>query len=210
LTSLSASAALAEDFVGRANVIDGDTIEVSGEHLRLAGIDAPETGQRCVGAGRKIIRPGDTAKERLATMVSKGVRCTSADRDQYGRPVAHCVASDGTDINRSMVAEGLAWAFTKYSDEYLPEQDKASAAHVGVWALACDTPWGFRSKRWDVAVQKAPEGCPIKGNISGNGRIYHLPWDRFYIRTKIDTDKGERWFCDEGQAVAAGWRRAKQ
>ena len=59
------------------------------------------------------------------------------------------------------------------------------------------------------APQSAPGGCAIKGNISGNGRIYHLPGSRSYEKTRIDTAKGERWFCSEGEARAAGWRAAR-
>jgi endonuclease YncB( thermonuclease family) len=49
-------------------------------------------------------------------------------------------------------------------------------------------------------------GCDIKGNISGNGRIYHLPGGAHYARTRIDESRGERWFCSESEARAAGWR----
>lgn len=50
------------------------------------------------------------------------------------------------------------------------------------------------------------DGCLIKGNLSSGGkRIYHLPGTRAYARTRIDTDRGERWFCDEAEAVAAGF-----
>ena len=52
-------------------------------------------------------------------------------------------------------------------------------------------------------------GCDIKGNISGNGRIYHLPGGAHYARTRIDESKGERWFCSESEARAAGWRPAR-
>jgi hypothetical protein len=48
--------------------------------------------------------------------------------------------------------------------------------------------------------------CRIKGNISQNGRIYHVPGSASYDQTQIDTSKGERWFCTEAEARAAGWR----
>lgn len=52
--------------------------------------------------------------------------------------------------------------------------------------------------------------CRIKGNISYNGgeRIYHVPGQHYYSRTRISYIKGERWFCSEADAQAAGWRRA--
>jgi len=68
------------------------------------------------------------------------------------------------------------------------------------------TPWEFRAKRWEVAVQVAPEGCPIKGNIGRNGKVYHPPWSPWYKRTSISTKNGERWFCSEKEAIEAGWR----
>lgn len=54
-------------------------------------------------------------------------------------------------------------------------------------------------------------GCSIKGNISTNTgeRIYHVPGQRYYDETRINEGKGERWFCSEDEARAAGWRRSK-
>jgi hypothetical protein len=53
-------------------------------------------------------------------------------------------------------------------------------------------------------------GCTVKGNISPkNGeRIYHVPGQAFYSDTRVDWLKGERWFCSEASASAAGWRKA--
>ena len=51
--------------------------------------------------------------------------------------------------------------------------------------------------------------CRIKGNISWSGeRIYHLPGGEFYNVTRINAARGERWFCTEAEARAAGWRRS--
>ena len=54
-------------------------------------------------------------------------------------------------------------------------------------------------------------GCVIKGNISlrTGERIYHLPGQKYYGKTVISPEDGERWFCTEEEAVANGWRRAK-
>jgi hypothetical protein len=53
--------------------------------------------------------------------------------------------------------------------------------------------------------------CPIKGNVNSKGRrIYHMPGQADYARTVIRPATGERWFCDEATARAAGWRRAKR
>lgn len=52
--------------------------------------------------------------------------------------------------------------------------------------------------------------CNIKGNVSiGSGeRIYHVPGQHYYEATKISLQYGERWFCSEEEARAAGWRKA--
>lgn len=56
----------------------------------------------------------------------------------------------------------------------------------------------------------AQENCVIKGNISLNGeKIYHMPGDKFYDITEIDTTRGEQWFCNQQQAESSGWRRSK-
>jgi hypothetical protein len=55
-------------------------------------------------------------------------------------------------------------------------------------------------------MDAAASGCQIKGNIGSSGKIYHVPGSQAYEKTKIDEARGERWFCSEDQAVAAGWR----
>ncbi len=55
-------------------------------------------------------------------------------------------------------------------------------------------------------------GCLIKGNISINTgeHIYHVPGQMFYEQTVISPQYGERWFCSEAEAIAAGWRKARR
>ena len=62
------------------------------------------------------------------------------------------------------------------------------------------------------AAGTMPAGaCCIKGNVSCSGeRIYHVPGQEHYERTRISEGQGERWFCTESEARAAGWRRAKR
>jgi hypothetical protein len=49
--------------------------------------------------------------------------------------------------------------------------------------------------------------CAIKGNINSKGeKIYHIPGSRDYERTQINTASGEKMFCSEAEAKAAGWR----
>lgn len=50
----------------------------------------------------------------------------------------------------------------------------------------------------------------IKGNVSFDTgeQIYHVPGGRYYDSTVINENYGERWFCTEADAQAAGWRRS--
>jgi endonuclease YncB( thermonuclease family) len=207
LTAVSSADAL--EVSGRPRILDGDTIEIANMRIRLHGIDAAESRQRCVAA-KQIVRPGQTAVRRLQALTSDGVSCTGMDFDKYGRLVAVCRSSAGEDIGRAMVREGMAWAFERYSRNYVADQGFARKANLGVWAMACDTPWDFRAKRWSVNSQSAPEGCAIKGNITKNGKIFHLPWNRDYTRVKIEREAGERWFCNAEEAMTAGWRPARR
>ena len=184
-----------------ARVVDGDTLEIEGVTYRLNGIDAPEHGQTCGDW-----KCGADATEALVELVKgRVVTCDPISEDGYGRTIATCFA-DGTDIGGSLVDKGMAWAFLRYSDAYAEEEREARTRGSGVWSGQFTAPWDFRADRWQSAERAAPEGCPIKGNISKSGRIYHAPWSPWYERTRINTTRGERWFCSEAEAIAAGWR----
>jgi hypothetical protein len=62
-----------------------------------------------------------------------------------------------------------------------------------------------------VPRQVYDAACDVKGNISINTgeRIYHVPGQEYYLQTKISPQHGERWFCSEAEARAAGWRKAR-
>jgi Staphylococcal nuclease homologue len=128
------------------------------------------------------------------------------DIDRYGRTVATCEVSSG-DLGRLMVISGAASAYTRYSDRYVPEEALARAAGRGIWGGRMVAPSAWRAGR-TAADSPAPDGCPIKGNISANGRIFHLPGQRDYAATRISPSKGEAWFCTIPEARAAGFRPA--
>lgn len=207
---LLALPAHAETITGRASVIDGDTLEIHNTRIRLHGIDAPESGQPCTRDGKQW-RCGQQAALALADKISTlPVACEGKDVDRYKRIVAVCRAS-GEDLNGWMVSQGWALAYRQYSTYYVPNEREAKRAKAGIWAGEFVPPWDWRrGKR--LAATKKPDAtsCRIKGNISRNGHIYHVPGGRYYDRTRMDTSKGERWFCSEAEARAAGWRRSKR
>lgn len=197
--------AVAFEAAAQVRLVDGDTLDIGDVRIRLEGIDAPEAGQPC-RAGARAYDCAGASMEKLSDLVAgSDVRCVQISEDDFGRVIARCTA-DGVDIGAEMVASGHAWAFVKYSARYVGEERDAKARGLGIWRGENEPAWEYRARRWAVAEQEAPEGCPIKGNISKNGRIYHPPWSRSYARTKVSVEKGERWFCSEAEAIAAGWR----
>ncbi len=191
---------------GIATVIDGDTIAIGDTRIRLEGIDAPEAAQSC---GRRWFGTwacGRAAADELAKLTARQtVTCESKGADKYDRVLGTCYVN-GADINAEMVRRGMAWAFVKYSTTYAAVETEAKAHKAGVWQGDAQPPWEFRHSRWTSVENTAPAGCAIKGNITKNGRIYHMPWSPWYDQIKIEPDKGKRWFCSEAEAAAAGWR----
>lgn len=195
-------------FAGRASVVDGDTIDIGSERIRLEGIDAPEAAQLCQRADGADWSCGRVAIKALRALIGNNdVVCDSHGNDKYGRVLAVCYA-DGRDLNASMVKAGLAWAFVRYSQIYVNEEAQARQALAGIWAGTAQAPWDFRQSGWTTAEMHAPKGCAIKGNVSSKGHIYHMPWSPWYNRVTIETRRGEQWFCSESEAQAAGWRPA--
>jgi endonuclease YncB( thermonuclease family) len=213
LALLPAMPAGAETLIGRARAVDGDTLEIAGDTVRIVGIDAPEHGQVCETADGSVWDCGAWAGQELARRVrGQRVTCEGSERDRYGRLVATCTV-EGADIAEGLVRDGVAFAYLKYSRRYLAQEKQAAVSGAGLWQGRAARPEDFRAQADAVAQASAapgPEGCAIKGNISASGHIYHVPGQEDYDATRISAGKGERWFCSEAEAIAAGWRRARR
>ena len=208
LLLLGTDLAMADERHGAAQVQDGDTLRVAGEKVRLLDVDAPELAQRCEGGPKELAACGKLAAEMLETKLEGAtITCRGDERDDYDRLLARC-SLGGEDLSTWLVEQGWGLAFRRYSTRLVATEETARAAERGLWKTSLEPPWEFRTRRWAEAGSKAPGGCAIKGNISRKGeRIYHTPWgDRFYERTRIDEDRGERWFCSEKEAADAGFR----
>ena len=195
---------------GKISVIDGDTIEMHGKRIRLHGIDAPESGQTCINKNGKNYRCGKFAAQRLSKIIGwNTITCKVMDIDRYGRAIALCNIKN-KDINEQLVEEGLALAYRQYSKDYVLAEKTARNAKKGLWQGDFIKPWDWRKGKRLVANSSTNTNkCKIKGNISSSGKIYHTPKSKWYNKTKINTSKGERWFCTEAEARAAGWRAPK-
>lgn len=132
---------------GRVTVIDGDTLEMRGERIRLFGIDAPESGQTCQTRGGRAWRCGTEAARELDLLThGQTVTCEARDTDRYGRTVAVCIAG-GVDLGSALVAGGHAVAFRSYSKIYVPAEEAAKAAGRGLWAGEFQMPGDWRKAR---------------------------------------------------------------
>jgi endonuclease YncB( thermonuclease family) len=150
LTAANGYAARTIEGVVRA-VYDGDTVllatrEESRLKVRLYGIDAPETAKPTIPG-----QPFGTISKRtlMYKIMGRQVSAEIVDIDQYQRAVA-IIRYAGRDINREMVAEGMAWAYRQYlegayASEYIGAENRARSRHAGLWR---DTnplpPWEFR------------------------------------------------------------------
>lgn len=195
-------------FVGQARVTDGDTLRINGVPIRLHGIDAPERDQDCTTEHGFPFACGGAATDALrARLEGQEVTCQHIEYDRYDRSVARCYV-DGADVGQEMVVLGYAIAYRRYSTEYVADEDAARSQGAGFWSANMQTPSEYR--RLGAMPEAAPDpNCAIKGNISDQGRIFHVRGQEFYDRTRINTRSGERWFCSVAEAISAGWRASE-
>lgn len=124
-------------------VTDGDTIRAGGTIYRLWGIDAPESKQICADGWAA----GHEATKALSDLIQgRAVACEARTQDRYGRTVGLCRV-DGQDIGAAMVRAGMAWAFVRYSSDYVAEEAEAKAAILGIHAHGCQPAWEWRAER---------------------------------------------------------------
>ena len=195
-------------------VVDGDTIDVliGGEELRLRyiGIDTPET----VDPRRPVGCFGKEASARNRELVegkTVGLEKDVSETDRFGRLLRY-VWLGGRMVNARLVEEGYATASTfppdvRHAELFAALQSEAREQGRGLWG-ACATP----EAPSPTTAAGACDQPRIKGNISltTGEKIYHVPGGYYYDDTVIDETKGERWFCTEAEAVAAGWRKSKR
>ena len=207
----------AQTVEGPARALDGDSLVVGVQEVRLFGIDAPELNQTCQQDGASW-PCGQIAKEQLAQLVAgQTVECRGQGKDPYGRVVAVC-AIGYDELNRIMAEQGWALAYRQFSDNYVAAEMQAKAQRLGIWGSEFVMPEEFRMAQSMRDLPSSPQpraqptrqstrsanGCLIKGNRNRRGQwIYHLPGMPYYEQTRA-----EEVFCSEAAAQAAGYRRA--
>jgi endonuclease YncB( thermonuclease family) len=227
LTALPVSAS---EIKGIPRIVDGDTVEIGQTKIRLSGMDAPETDQICLDAKAEKWACGIVARDELIRHSNRQAwECTTTGTDRYGRSLANCFI-EGEDVSAWMVRSGWALSFARYSHAYDADETAARDAGAGLWSGSFIAPWDWRHRNKTtiilggasvpvnaqtillgaVSASEAPSPeCIIKGNVNRKGeRIYHLPGQLNYAQINMTKGLGERWFCTEAEADAAGWRKA--
>ncbi|WP_370050740.1 thermonuclease family protein [Sinorhizobium fredii] len=149
LLAISPAFAGADTLTGRASVIDGDTIEIKGERIRLHGVDAPESWQKCGDGDGGTYRCGKEAAFALDRFLaaSRPTRCEVVERDRYKRVVSVCFRADGREVNRWLVESGNAVDWERYSKgAYADAQKAAQSQSIGIWQGRFELPCRARAK----------------------------------------------------------------
>ena len=124
-------------------ITDGDTIKINGEKIRFSGIDTPELKQTCIKDGENN-SCGLTAKQILIDKIGKNkVKCIEEGRDRYKRILAECFINNES-LSSYLVRSGYAFAYRKYSNKFIPDEDYARVNKLGMWSMEFDYPWDFR------------------------------------------------------------------
>ena len=139
---------------GIAEVVDGDTIKIRSNKIRLFGIDAPEKKQFCkkiyltisILNFQKDYPCGKISTMKLKKKISnKEIICKSSEKDKYRRLIAVCFKKQ-TNLNAWMVKNGYAVAYRKYSKKFVSQETIAKKNKLGLWQGSFEMPWDYRKK----------------------------------------------------------------
>ena len=134
---------------GKAIVTDGDSIKIDENKIRFSGIDAPESNyrgkrQKCTYDKIKVYC-GYWSKIVLIEKISNNqVSCIKEDQaDQYKRILAECFV-EGESLSSYLVRSGYAFAYRKYSNKFIEDEEFAKTNKLGLWQTDFEFPWEFR------------------------------------------------------------------
>ena len=127
-------------------VTDGDTIRIGDERIRFSGIDAPEINQNCIYQG-STFNCGEFSKKLLLEKISdQEVICIKESKDQYGRTLAECFVGKES-LSSYLVREGYAFAYRKYSNKFVADEEYAKRNRNGMWSMQFLFPWEYRRQK---------------------------------------------------------------
>ena len=132
-------------YADQLTVTDGDTIRIGEERIRFSGIDAPELKQTCLYQEIEF-NCGEFSKNLLIEKIAnQEVSCIRESKDQYGRTLAECFVGKES-LSSYLVREGYAFAYRKYSDKFIADEEYAQSKGNGMWSMEFLFPWDFRKK----------------------------------------------------------------
>jgi endonuclease YncB( thermonuclease family) len=130
------------EVLGRPKILDGDSLVLNGQEIRLFGIDAPEYTQTCMRKEGGVFDCGKQSRRHLQTMTrSQSLTCDGWEYDKYERLLAVCYLGD-LEINRQMVLDGWAISFGDYEEA----ETTARTGKSGIWAGDFQNPADWRRK----------------------------------------------------------------
>ena len=130
-------------FADNLKIVDGDTIILNGDKIRFSGIDSPELKQTCMNADQKIFC-GVSAKKLLIKKIGNETpKCIKEGKDVYKRTLAECFVN-GESLSVFLVRSGYAFAYRKYSDKFIKDEEFAKKNKLGMWSMKFEYPWDFR------------------------------------------------------------------
>ena len=199
-----------QDLTGRALAVNGDMLRIDATLVRLSGIEAPEAKQPCLKGNGRRWNCGASARAALERNIrGKTVSCTPAGQDGDGNVLAACRVNN-SDLAESLVRGGHVFATSGFLASYGAAESAARNDGAGLWQGENIRPKEWRDQIWQEAKRAAPEGCPIKGYVHATDRTYAMPWSNGYDGAKMRTVRGDRWFCTEEEARAAGFNSSSR
>ena len=134
---------VAKTINGKPRIVDGDTIHIKSNKIRLHGIDAPETKQTCKIDNEEWYCGQQSTKELKNLINNQEVECITNDVDIYNRYVAICSVNE-ININQWMVKSGWAIAYRYYSTDYIIDEKYARDNKLGIWKSEFMKPYAYR------------------------------------------------------------------
>jgi len=135
----------AEELVGPARVVDGDTLMFGDRKVHLYGVDAPELAQTCKTRKGSDMQCGELARQALGYLVrGVQVRCESRDKTPANEMIGVCHVG-WLNINEEIALEGWAIATRDITEDYVRAETFAKARKEGIWKTEFIPPWEWRN-----------------------------------------------------------------
>lgn len=132
--------------IGSGTAVEGDSVSVNGQVVKLWGIDAPEVGQTCKNKFKQSYDCFTPSKNMLQGLIGQNqITCYIRGSDRHGQQIGTC-AVNNLDLAALMVRAGWALAYFNLTPQYVALEGDAQAASKGLWAGYADPPWVWRSK----------------------------------------------------------------